>query len=92
MVRTLTLLGDIPLPSVAAEERYSTSCRDRTFTFTGLKALLGAADCSKAGDRNAGLAARDEREREDHEDAESSHEGDTSCFGGHRAYPPVHHT
>src|SRR2546426_227968 len=37
---------------------------DRDFPFHGLKRLLGAADVSKAGDRNAGLAAAGETERE----------------------------
>jgi ethanolamine ammonia-lyase large subunit len=37
---------------------------DRTFAFTNLKHVLGAADISKAGDRKAGLAAANEIERE----------------------------
>jgi ethanolamine ammonia-lyase large subunit len=37
---------------------------DRAFTFHGLKALLGAADISKAGDRMAALTAADEMTRE----------------------------
>jgi ethanolamine ammonia-lyase large subunit len=63
-VKQLTPLPDIPLPRPAADEVYRTSMFERDFTFTGLKALLGAADCSKAGDRHAGLAAQDELERE----------------------------
>jgi ethanolamine ammonia-lyase large subunit len=57
-------LDKIPVPDPARDETYRTSFLKREFTFTGLKALLGAADCSKAGDRNAALAARDELSRE----------------------------
>src|SRR6478609_3510179 len=60
----LTPLGDIRVPAPAADEVYATRVLDRDFSFHGLKALLGAADCSKAGDRNAGLAASDELARE----------------------------
>ena len=51
--------GQDPRSRSAPDETYRTSVLKREFTFTGLKALLGAADCSKAGDRNAGLAAHD---------------------------------
>jgi ethanolamine ammonia-lyase large subunit len=63
-IPTLTPLGDIRVPAPAADEVYATRVLDRDFSFHGLKALLGAADCSKAGDRNAGLAATDELARE----------------------------
>lgn len=62
--RALTPLADIAVPPVAPDELYSFTAWERTFSFTGLKALLGAADFSKAGDRHAGLAARDDLERE----------------------------
>lgn len=64
MDRTLTPLADIQVPKPAPDEVYRTTCFERSFAFAGLKALLGAADCSKAGDRHAGLAAKDELERE----------------------------
>jgi ethanolamine ammonia-lyase large subunit len=64
MPPTLTPLGNIRVPEPAADESYAIRVLDRDFAFHGLKALLGAADCSKAGDRNAGLAAADELARE----------------------------
>lgn len=60
----LTPLDKIELPPAAGDEIYSLQLGDRTFRFAGLKTLLGAADYSKAGERNAKLAARDELERE----------------------------
>jgi ethanolamine ammonia-lyase large subunit len=63
-VPILTPLRQIFVPDPTADERYAIRVLDRDFTFHGLKALLGAADCSKAGDRNAGLAASDELTRE----------------------------
>ena len=62
--RILTPLGEIPVPEPTADVNYATRIFERDFSFMGLKALLGAADCSKAGDRNAGLAAADELTRE----------------------------
>ena len=52
----------IPLESIFVPEPkkdvvYSTEIFEKSFSFTGLKSLLGAADVSKAGDRMAGLAA-----------------------------------
>jgi ethanolamine ammonia-lyase large subunit len=63
-VKTLTPLGAIPVPPPRPDEAYAAAVGGRRFTFRGLKQLLGAADYSKAGDRNAGLAARGEAERE----------------------------
>jgi ethanolamine ammonia-lyase large subunit len=63
-VKTLTPLDKVPVPPPAADEVYSEEKTGRLFSFRGLKSLLGAADYDKAGDRNAGLAARDEVERE----------------------------
>src|SRR6185295_17208189 len=63
-MKTLIQLDQIPVPQPAADEAYSVDRFGRLFSFEGLKRLLGAADYGKAGDRNAGLAARDEAERE----------------------------
>jgi ethanolamine ammonia-lyase large subunit len=63
-VRTLTPLGDITVPKPKPDETYRASAFDREVSFVGLKRLLGAADVSKAGDRNAGLAAPGETVRE----------------------------
>ncbi|MGO4682045.1 ethanolamine ammonia-lyase subunit EutB [Hyphomicrobium sp. 2TAF46] len=46
------------------DEVYEVTLFDRPYRFLGLKALLGAADFDKAGDRNCGLAAKDDVERE----------------------------
>lgn len=62
--RELKPLADIHLPPPQPEHHYSARVGGREFHFRGLKALLGAADCSKAGDRNAHLAPADELERE----------------------------
>lgn len=60
----LTSLSDIVVPRPSPDETYQTTFLDETFSFQGLKRLLGAADVSKAGDRGAGLAARSETQRE----------------------------
>ncbi len=60
----LPRLDDIPVPRPGPDETYTGRLFDRTVTFRGLKQLLGAADYSKAGDRNAGLAAAGDGERE----------------------------
>ena len=60
----LTPLQDIPVPEPRPDEVYRLNVMGREYSFTGLKALLGAADLRKAGDINAGLAAADEVERE----------------------------
>ncbi len=57
-------LEQIPMPAPKPDRIYSIQCFDRTVSFDGLKRLLGAADYSKAGDRNAGLAVAGETERE----------------------------
>lgn len=56
--------SDIHVPVPPPDETYRVRLLDRDFAFTGLKALLGVADHPKAGDRLAGLSARDEVERE----------------------------
>ncbi|MSQ96140.1 MAG: ethanolamine ammonia-lyase [Gemmataceae bacterium] len=57
-------MADIFVPTPRADETYHARYFDHEFAFTGLKRLLGAADCTKAGDRHAGLAAASETERE----------------------------
>src|SRR5262245_22067629 len=57
-------LDQIPVPAPPADEIYRTQLFDHDYSFVGLKALLGAADFSKAGDRGAGLAAPTEVVRE----------------------------
>ena len=61
---TLTPLSGITVPDAKPDQHYRTSLFERPFEFLGLKALLGAADLSKSGDRLAELAAKDEIERE----------------------------
>jgi ethanolamine ammonia-lyase large subunit len=63
-MRKLTPLADIKVPQPKPDRSYATRACDREVTFHGLKALLGAADVSKAGDRHAGLAVADDVERE----------------------------
>jgi len=60
----LTPLSHIRVPQAASDETYKIVLFDRAFEFRGLKHLLGAADYDKAGERLAGLAAKDEVERE----------------------------
>jgi ethanolamine ammonia-lyase large subunit len=56
-MRALTLLASIPVPPPRPDQDYCLRVLGDEHRFSGLKALLGAADYSKAGDRNAGLAA-----------------------------------
>ena len=56
-MKPLAPLADIIVPAAKPEQTYRARYFDQDFAFVGLKRLLGAADCSKAGDRNAGLAA-----------------------------------
>lgn len=63
-MKTLTPLVEISVPDPLPDETYRSRCFDHDFAFVGLKKLLGTADCSKAGDRHAGLAASSEIERE----------------------------
>jgi ethanolamine ammonia-lyase large subunit len=64
MSARLTPLSEIPLPAPRPDETYGVEGPEGPVRFVGLKALLGAADFSKAGDRQAGLAATDEIVRE----------------------------
>jgi ethanolamine ammonia-lyase large subunit len=63
-MRQLKPLSEIVVPAPLPAETYQTTLLQRHFSFPDLKHLLGAADISKAGDRNAGLAAPDEVTRE----------------------------
>jgi ethanolamine ammonia-lyase large subunit len=63
-MRDLTALTGIPVPAPKPDEIYSLNLFGHDVRFRGLKALLGAADNSKAGDRQAGLAAPGEDLRE----------------------------
>jgi ethanolamine ammonia-lyase large subunit len=64
MTQKLTALTNIFVPEVKPDEVYSLNYLGKDFSFTGLKALLAAADVSKAGDRNARLASTTETGRE----------------------------
>jgi ethanolamine ammonia-lyase large subunit len=57
-------VSEIAVPTPQPDRVYSTTILDRTFRFAGLKTVLGAADISKAGDRGANLAAKNEIARE----------------------------
>jgi ethanolamine ammonia-lyase large subunit len=63
-VKNLRSLADIEVPPPRADRTYTFRSHEKPVTFAGLKGLLGAADFSKAGDRNAGLAAPRETVRE----------------------------
>jgi ethanolamine ammonia-lyase large subunit len=63
-VRRLTAVQDIQVPDPRPDEEYRLDVLGHETRFTGLKALLGAADVPKAGERLAGLEARGEVERE----------------------------
>ncbi len=54
----------IAVPEPKGPTRYETEFFGERFEFGDLKQLLGAADFSKAGDRNAGLAPKNEKVRE----------------------------
>jgi ethanolamine ammonia-lyase large subunit len=63
-MRRLTALQEIAVPDPRADEEYALGLLGHETRFTGLKALLGAADVPKAGERLAGLQADGEVERE----------------------------
>lgn len=63
-MQSLTPLAQIAVPEPRPDRSYHTTLFGRRFEFGGLKALLAAADFNKAGDRHAGLAARDDTARE----------------------------
>lgn len=70
-MKELKPLAEIPLPKPRPSE-YRRHLVGREFHFESLKALLAAADISKAGDRHAQLAAPDEITREAARDILSS--------------------
>ncbi|WP_437278556.1 ethanolamine ammonia-lyase subunit EutB [Sorangium sp. So ce375] len=59
-----TPLDRIDVPRPRTDAAYTARLSGHRGSFRGLKQLLGAADCSKAGDRQAGLAAPDDAARE----------------------------
>ena len=61
---TLKPWREIDVPEPRADEDYEVVLFDKRYAFRGLKALLGAADASKSGDRLSGLAAADDVARE----------------------------
>ncbi|HET6324778.1 MAG TPA: ethanolamine ammonia-lyase subunit EutB [Planctomycetaceae bacterium] len=63
-MRDLTPLNEIRVPPPQPDRAYTAQVLERSVSFAGLKRLLGAADYSKAGDRQAGLAADSEDLRE----------------------------
>ena len=63
-MKPLTPLDRIEIPRPRPDAVYTGRLPGRDASFHGLKRLLGAADLSKAGDRNAGLAAPSEAARE----------------------------
>ena len=63
-MKQLIPLKEIEVPSPGPQEVYSCQILDKTFSFKGLKELLGAADISKAGDRTTNLAPKNDMVRE----------------------------
>ncbi len=63
-MKKLTPLSQIRVPAATPEQTYTLDIFAKKFLFRGLKKLLAAADYSKAGDRNAAIAAISEVERE----------------------------
>ncbi|WP_319557455.1 ethanolamine ammonia-lyase subunit EutB [Thiomicrorhabdus sp.] len=57
-------LQDIFVPYLKAPLAYTFNFEGEVFSFPNLKVLLGKADYPKAGDKNAGLCAKSEVERE----------------------------
>ena len=57
-------ISDISVPSPASDTGFNILLMQQRYHFRDLKHLLGAADISKAGERVANLAAKDEIERE----------------------------
>ncbi len=63
-MKTITPIHEIDVPEPQAEETYSKRVLGKQISFKGLKKLLGAADISKAGDRNTDLAPESDMFRE----------------------------
>ena len=58
IMMTFPPIHEIDVPRPKTEEVYSQRVLEKKIRFKGLKKLLGAADISKAGDRNANLALK----------------------------------
>ena len=63
-MKTLKPINEIEVPSPKPDETYTYTVLEKKIRFVGLKKLLGAADISKAGDRNTGLAPENDMVRE----------------------------
>jgi ethanolamine ammonia-lyase large subunit len=63
-MKLLKPLSSIEVPEPLPDEVYALDVMGERTALRGLKALLGAADHDKAGERHAGLAAPSERARE----------------------------
>lgn len=63
-MKIFTPIHEIEVPEPRADEVYSYRVLEKQFSFKGLKKLLGAADISKAGDRNTDLAPENDMVRE----------------------------
>src|ERR1022692_3261132 len=65
MPNALSSLTQVKIPkALPTTGPYSIELLGKNYQFKDLKEVLGNADFSKAGDRNAGLAANDEVTRE----------------------------
>lgn len=64
IMMTFPPIHEIDVPRPKTEEVYSQRVLEKKIRFKGLKKLLGAADISKAGDRNANLAPENDMVRE----------------------------
>jgi ethanolamine ammonia-lyase large subunit len=64
IMKIFTPIQDIDVPRPIKEEVYSQQVLEKKIHFRGLKRLLGAADISKAGDRNTNLAPENDMVRE----------------------------
>ena len=64
MKKTITPILEIEVPEPRSDEIYSKQILGKQIHFKGLKKLLGAADISKAGDRNTDLAPESDMIRE----------------------------
>ncbi len=63
-MKTITPILEIDVPEPQSDEIYSKQILGKQIRFKGLKKLLGAADISKAGDRNTDLAPKNDMIRE----------------------------
>lgn len=61
---TMTPLDQILVPTAKTDEVYRSRVIGQSFSFTGLKALPGAAGFHTSGDQIAGLGPEDEVSRE----------------------------